>query len=190
MPKIPDEPMLDCDDDPSNGINELRALLRREVEIELREQKRVNPQRLIESLVERERGVIVSGLVSILWEEIEVLNDEHSTEAVLQTNPEVREHLEDTRRLSKTLGVPVWCLLVRVWFWLTRGDQTLGRCYAAAELIHLLRAQENQARAEANEQQRDRLLPIFDAHPGITVGEAKKLLAAETERALAGLDKE
>lgn len=157
----------------SEDWKSLRAILRREAENMLHQQKSVNPARLIESLLERDRGTVIRGLAAMVEEEMEARNDEHATQSVLKAHPELRPYLKEIEVLSETL---------------TCDRPTSQRCYAAAELIYRLREAECRVRAEMIKHERDRLTPIFDAHPGITVREARKLLADETERTLSGLN--
>ena len=79
-------------DHPLNSLKQLRAILRSDAEYAMH-QGESSPEQLVESLLERERGAIVRGLVAIMTEELEA---------------PYYERREEIRLLSETLGVPAW----------------------------------------------------------------------------------
>jgi hypothetical protein len=127
-------------------------------------------------------------------------------ERVLHEKPEVRRWLKHAREDSEILGVPAWFLL-------TLNDEARRRSWwGALEIIHALRNDAEEATAETqaiagvqtlNEEDEalvaeveakvladdlDRLKPVLDGHPEMTIGEAARLLEAETERTIRELD--
>jgi hypothetical protein len=163
-----------------NAMTNFRAAIRDAIKLDQRET--FSGREIIEPLLEANREQVVAALAVIVGEEVEAINDESSTQGIITRDSNLTAELVAFyREVSRTLGVPLW-FLVR------QEPGVIAKCAKAAVLIHGLRAAETQARLDDMEEDNDRLEPVTEGHPDMTVGEAERLLRLATEQTLRNLE--
>jgi hypothetical protein len=112
--------------------------------------------------------VVAGGLAQIVSDEIERYNEE---DMLARCDPDQGAECEGARCLSETLGVPASHLI-------QLDEKRWEECCDANELILSLRGATLQAQADAFEQAAERLRPLMEDHPGMTVEEAVRELTS------------
>jgi hypothetical protein len=146
--------------------------------------RKLNPEQVVDWLLRQQRKVAVGGLTDLVCQVMEQRNDYHSVKRILHAKPELQEYEGAMRHYSQTLGVPLWYLLKLL-------VEKPERCYAAAaaaHLIHQLRVEGSAETLAAMEHLVERLRPVMDGHPGMTVGEGLRALKDQTDETTHRLD--
>ena len=82
---------------------------------------------------------------------------------------------------SEALGCPAWHLV-------TAPQIVQAAACDAAALIYALRAGADERVADAMKAHMERLWPVMEDHPEMTIGEAERMLQAQTDAAIRELE--
>jgi hypothetical protein len=165
----------------NKSLKALKAAIAEECAARMQDDHSLNVGDVAKWLLANNQFLVEGALRDLTCQVMEQRNDDERVERILSQRPELSEEVSIFRVVSEALGVATWYLL-------RADDETTRSAFEAAELIHRLRGAELQAQADAMKHHGELLAPIMDGHPDMTVGEAERLLKAQTDATIRELE--
>jgi hypothetical protein len=183
--------MRDNDDDVSTmgwqkRVEVLLAVIGQECNRRMARDHEFGVHEVAEWLIDQKREQVMNGLVGLIGQAQDRFNDDYRARAILRRRPDLAEPdlAKAMRQVSRALGVGYWYLLS-----LEDGDKKkLQQCFAAAQLIYRLQAEEAQAEADAMLAVEEMIEPVVKDNPQLTLDEAMEEMKRRTDQTIRGLE--